>query len=93
MEFKVEIGSNGIWLTSEFGLTTCALDFFQFQYGKWFIEITVKQDSEEQEFEDVLIIKIMNDGKSLFINDYEITETTTINNKHYSIYLEKFDLI
>jgi hypothetical protein len=91
MEFKLDLRNDGsIWFTSEFGLTTCSQEFFQFQYGKWFIEINVKPISED--FEDILIIQIMNDGKQLFIGDYEITGTMTIENNHYSIYFEKFEL-
>lgn len=93
MEFKVEIRNDGIWLTSEFGLTTCAINFFQFQYGKWFIEINVKPNNEDQEFEDILFIRILNDGNDLFIDNYQIAETTTIENDHYSIYLEKIELV
>jgi glutathione synthase/RimK-type ligase-like ATP-grasp enzyme len=90
MEFRIEIRNDGIWITSEFRLTICSLDFLQFQYGSWFIEINVKPNVED-EFEDILFIRIINDGKRLFIGDYEITETTTISNNHYSIYFEKLD--
>lgn len=94
MEFKVEIrNDNSIWFTSEFGLTACTFTFFQFQYGKWLVEISIKQNTEEQEFEDVLFIQIMNNGNDLFISNYQITGTTTIENDHYSIYFEKIDLI
>jgi hypothetical protein len=91
MKFKVEVRSNGsIWLVSESGLTTCAFNLFQFQYGKWFIEINVKQNNKDQEFEDILLIQITNNGKNLFINNQEITDTATIENDHYSIYTEKY---
>jgi hypothetical protein len=93
MKFIVEIRDNGsIWLTSdEIDLTTCAFNFFQFQQGNWFIEISTKQNNEDsQEFEDVLLIQITNDGRRLFIDNQEITDTVTIENDHYSIYIEKY---
>lgn len=92
MKFIVEIRNNGsIWLTSnEVDLTTCAFNLFQFEKGNWFIEISTKQNNEDsQESEDVLLIQISKDGKKLFINNQEITDSTTIENDHYSIYIEK----
>jgi hypothetical protein len=92
MKFIVEIRDNGsIWLTSdEIDLTTCAFNLFQFEKGNWFIEISTKQNNENgQEFEDVLLIQITNDGKRLFIDGQEIIDSTTIENNHYSIYVEK----